>query len=139
MELDRHPAYLTIARIGGDPDRLLDGYRSTSAVMDHVGHDHGLILHAAAPTTEGLLIVNVWPSKDGSEAAAADPRRLAALAHVGLSQQQHRKEHHELERYVVFGGRVGVSSIDPCSDGSEASAASARSANRAARSRSATS
>jgi hypothetical protein len=46
--------------------------------------------------------MNLWPSKDGSEAAAADPRRLAALQNVGLSPHQQRKEHHEVERYVVF-------------------------------------
>jgi hypothetical protein len=102
MTLDRHPAYLTIARIGGHPDRLLDGYRGTAAVMDGVGRDHGLILHAAAATGDGLLIVNLWPSKDGSEAAAADPRRHAALKQVGVSPAHQRKEHHELERYVVF-------------------------------------
>ncbi len=96
-------AYLTLARIDGDPDRLLDDYRRTSHLMDRVGRDHGLILHAGGRTSDGLLIVNLWPSRDGSESAAADPRRLAALQHVGLTPQQQRKEHHELERYVVFG------------------------------------
>jgi hypothetical protein len=96
-------AYLTIARIGGDPDRLLDGYRRTSALMDGVGRDHGLIVHAGARTGDGLLVVNLWPSRDGSEAAAADPRRLAALQDAGLSPDRQRKEHHDLERYVVFG------------------------------------
>jgi hypothetical protein len=60
------------------------------------------IMHAGARTSDGLLIVNLWPSEDDSEAAAADPRRLAALQSVGLSPHQQRKEHHEVERYVVF-------------------------------------
>jgi hypothetical protein len=64
--------------------------------------DHGLILHAGARADDGMLIVNLWPSKDGSESAAADPRRLAALAEAGLSEAHPRKEHHELERYVLF-------------------------------------
>ena len=76
-------AYLTIARIDGDPDRLLDGYRRTAERMDQVGHDHGLVLHAGARTDAGLLIVNLWPSRDGSQAAAADPRRLAAMRQQG--------------------------------------------------------
>lgn len=96
-------AYLTIARISGDPNRLLDGYRATSSLMDQVGHDHGLILHAGARTGDGILIVNLWPSEDGSESAAADPRRLEALQRVGLTPQQQRKEHHHLERYVLLG------------------------------------
>jgi hypothetical protein len=95
-------AYLTIARIDGDPDRLLDGYRRTSELMDRVGHDHGLILHASARTADGLLIVNLWPSQDGSQAAAADPRRLDALRQAEVAPDQQRKEHHELERYVLF-------------------------------------
>ena len=138
MKPDRHPAYITIARIGGEPRELLDGYRSTAAVMDQVGRDHGLILHAAAPTADGLLIVNLWPSKDGSESAAADPRRLASLARVGLRPAQQRKVHHDVERYVVFRD-VGVSAISAASDGSAASADSARSANSSARPRSTTS
>lgn len=59
--------------------RELDGYRATSSLMDQVGLDHGLVLHAGARTSDGIPIVNLWPSKDGSEAAAADPRRIAAL------------------------------------------------------------
>jgi hypothetical protein len=94
--------YLTLARIAGDPERLLAAYRRTSPFMDGVGRDHGLILHAGARTPDGLLLVNLWPSADGSRAAAADPRRLAALADAGIAPDQQRKEHHEVERYVLF-------------------------------------
>jgi hypothetical protein len=94
-------AYLTIARISGDPDHLLADYRRASAVMDQVGQDHGLILHAGAKTEDGLLLVNLWPSRDGSQAAAADPRRLAAIEQAALAPNQFDKEHHELERYFV--------------------------------------
>jgi hypothetical protein len=94
--------YLTIARIGGDPARLLDDYRRSSALMDQVGRDHGLILHAGARTPDGLLIVNLWPSRDGSAAAAADPRRLAALRQAAVGDAQLAKEHHELERCVLM-------------------------------------
>jgi hypothetical protein len=95
-------AYLTIARISGDPAHLLDGYRRTCELMDQVGRDHGLILHAGARTREGLLIVNLWPSKDGSDAAAADPRRLSVLQQEAVSPDQQHKEHHEIERYVLL-------------------------------------
>jgi hypothetical protein len=37
-------AYLTLTRISGDPDRLLDSYRQSATVMDGVGRDRGLIL-----------------------------------------------------------------------------------------------
>ncbi len=96
-------AYLTITRITGDPDRLLAGYRRSSGTMSAVGRDHGLILHSAAKTEEGLLIVNLWPSKDGSEAAARDPRRLGVVREHGLSPERIRPEHHEVADYVIFG------------------------------------
>lgn len=94
--------YLTIARIDGDADDLLDRYRRASGLMDGVGDDHGLIVHASAPTPEGLLIVNVWPSKDASQAAADDPRRQAAAHQEAVALAQQRKEHYEVERCVVF-------------------------------------
>jgi len=96
-------AYLTLSRIVGDPEPLLDGYLRASEVMTEVGRDHGLILHAAAQTEEGLLIVNLWPSSDRSESAARDPRRLAVLREGGVGATQIRPEHHEIVNHVVFG------------------------------------
>jgi hypothetical protein len=95
-------AYLTIARFSGDPDELLHGYRQSAETMAEVGRDHGLILHTAAKTDEGLLVVNLWPSKDGSEAAARDPRRLTVLEQSGLRPDQIQGEHYEVEGYDLF-------------------------------------
>lgn len=94
--------YLTITRICGDPGELLAGYRQSSRTMTEVGRDHGLILHAAAKADEGLLIVNLWPSKDGSEAASRDQRRLGVIAEHGLELSQIRPQHYEVANYVVF-------------------------------------
>jgi hypothetical protein len=94
-------AYLTIARFHGDPDCLLAEYRRSTQVMDEVGHDHGLILHAVAKTDDGLLVVNLWPSKDRSEAATADPRRLAELERVRGGIEQLEREHHEIDRCLI--------------------------------------
>jgi hypothetical protein len=97
-------AYLTIARISGDPDTLLAGYQQSSGQVTEVGRDHGLILHAAAKTDEGLLIVNLWPSKDGSEAAARDQRRRDVIQQHGLKPDDFHREHHEVVGYVLFDG-----------------------------------
>jgi hypothetical protein len=70
-------------------------------VLDGVGHDHGLILNAGAATGDGLLVVNLWTSREGSEAAAGDPRRLAVLARGPVAPGRIRREHHEVERYVI--------------------------------------
>lgn len=69
-------SYLTIARISGDPDTLVDGYRQSSATMTDVGRDHNLILHVAAPTDDGLLIVNLCRvlSAPGPRAPLSDQR-----------------------------------------------------------------
>jgi hypothetical protein len=96
-------AYLSLTRILGEPGRLLEGYRSTDAVMTEVGRTHGLLVHAAAATGEGLLIVNLWPSRAGSEAAAGDPRRLGVLAQLGLGPEDFRREHHDVANHVLFG------------------------------------
>src|SRR5262249_8755618 len=92
---ESHVAYLTIAPISADACRLLAGYRRTSELMDQVGHDHGLVLHAAAEMSNGLLIVNLWPSQAGSEAAANDPRRLAALRRgAARPRNEHQEDQH---------------------------------------------
>jgi hypothetical protein len=68
--------------------------------------EHGPILHAGGRMPDGLLLVNVWPSRDGSEAAAADARRLAALEQEAITPQQLSKELYVLERcYLPARGR----------------------------------
>jgi hypothetical protein len=92
-------AFLTIARIPGDGAALLERYRGYEPVMTQVGREHGLLVHAVATTAEGLLQVNLWPSREGSEAAAADPRRLDVVRRVNV--EIHR-EHHDVPHYVLF-------------------------------------
>ena len=95
-------AYLTINRISGDPDELLAGYRRTAETMAGVGRDHGLIFHAVAKTEDGLMITNLWPSKEGSEAASRDGRRLAVVADHGLEPGQMSPQHFDVEELIVF-------------------------------------
>ena len=94
--------YLTLARFSGDGDRLLAEYRKYADVMSGVGRDHGLILHAGAKTDDGFLIVNLWSSKEGSEAAARDPRRLSVIERAMIGPNQIRREHHEVAQVVFF-------------------------------------
>ena len=89
-------AYLTIARFSGDGDQLLAEYRKYSGVMSEVGRDHGLIVHAAAGTDSGFLVVNLWPSKGASEAAARDPRRLDVIEEARITPDQIHREHHDV-------------------------------------------
>jgi mannose-6-phosphate isomerase-like protein (cupin superfamily) len=95
-------AYLTVTRFSGAGDQLLAEYRKHSNVMSGVGRDHGLIVHAGAKTDSGFLIVNLWPSKERSEAAARDPRRLSVVEQAEISPDQIRREHQEVAHFVVF-------------------------------------
>lgn len=95
-------AYLSLARFTGDPDVLLATYAHSEPTMTAVGRDHGLLVHAAARTDEGLFLVNLWPSADGSKSAAADPRRQGRIQATGLRPDQFSREHHELAQVVLF-------------------------------------
>lgn len=78
-------SYLTIARISGDPDTLVDGYRQSSATMTDVGRDHNLILHVAAPTDDGLLIVNlcrVLHQRPGASGAPVGSTSVPTSSHA---------------------------------------------------------
>ena len=86
--------YLTIMRIKGDPDELEGTYEQFSDALEEVGRDHGLILHAAAKSEDGLLVTNLWPSKQESEAASEDPRRLQALGQAQLDPSQIERQHY---------------------------------------------
>jgi hypothetical protein len=94
--------YLTIARISGDPDELVEGYLSGLPVMNGVGRDHGLRVHVGAVADEGFVIVNLWPEREASEAAARDSRRAAQLAATGLRPDSITREHHAVTQAVVF-------------------------------------
>ena len=96
MERIDKGGYLTIARINGDPAALRAMYERTTDVMAQVGEDHGLILHAAAMTDEGLMMVNLWPSAEESEAAAQDPRRIEALRASGVKPEYTSRDHYEV-------------------------------------------
>ena len=64
---------LTIIELKGDPDELLQIKREvTDPVMSRKAPEYGGISHVAAKTPDGLLIVNLWESEEGSEQALQD-------------------------------------------------------------------
>lgn len=70
--------------------------------MDSVGLAHRIVLNAAARTPDGMVIVNLWPTRERSEAASRDSRRAEAMAALALDPSQIAPEHYDLERYRVF-------------------------------------
>ena len=94
-------AYLTLIRIPGDADELFKTqYEKMSSVMSRVGPENGQLSHVAAKTDEGLLIVNLWESKEGSEAASRDPEvqqaQQSATQESGISREDVRYEHYDV-------------------------------------------
>ena len=48
------------------------------------------------------MVLNLWPSREGSEAAARDPRRSAVVGQARIGSDDVRREHHEVADYIVF-------------------------------------
>jgi hypothetical protein len=77
---------LTIINVPGDPEALLAAKREhMDPVMRVKGPHYGGILHVTARSEEGLVIVNLWDSPEGSDAAFADPDVAAATAGLQAS------------------------------------------------------
>jgi hypothetical protein len=114
VEIDRNPVftrmrketqmssgYMTVMKISGDPEELVERYGQSAEIMADVGRDHGLILHAAARTDDGLMVVNLWPSSEESEAASRDQRRIAEVTRHDLDGRQISRDHYELENLQI--------------------------------------
>jgi len=66
---------LTIMRATGDSDELLAAKRDhIDPVMERKAGEYGNIFHVAARTPDGMVVLNLWESEDGSEQAAKIPR-----------------------------------------------------------------
>jgi hypothetical protein len=48
------------------------------------------------------VTVNLWPSKEPSEAAGRDPRRLQVLEQLDVDPNAISHEHHEVAHFEVF-------------------------------------
>jgi hypothetical protein len=98
-------AYLSLTRFAGKPDALLATYKRFEPTMTAVGRDHSLLVHLAARTDAGLVVMNLWTSPKGSRTASQDPRRLAALRGSGLTAEQIEREHYDVDHYVLLASR----------------------------------
>ena len=94
---------LTIIRTPGDPDRLLAMKREhVDPVMERKGGQYGHILHAAARGPDGLVVVNLWESEEGSERAFQDPeiqRAREAMQESGAASGPPEISHYEVVDY----------------------------------------
>ncbi len=94
---------LTVIRTPGDPDELLAAKREhIDPVMEQKAGQYGNIMHAAARGPDGMVIVNLWESEEGSEQAAQDPElqeAREAMRQTGAATGPPDVEHYEVEDY----------------------------------------
>jgi hypothetical protein len=97
-------AYLSMIRIPGDADELLESvYPGMNERMSRLAPKHGIISHVAAKTDEGLLVINLWESKEGSEAVAREPEIQQARQESPVDQEQVRFEHYDVANIHIPG------------------------------------
>lgn len=94
---------LTIMRASGDPDDLLAAKREhIDPVIERRAGEFGNIFHVAARTSDGMMVLNLWESAEGSEQAAQDPEIQAAreaMAQSGAAEGPPQVEHYEVEDF----------------------------------------
>jgi hypothetical protein len=86
--------YVSIFTVPGDPDELIARKREhMDPVAGRVAPTHGGIAHIAAKTDEGLLIINLWETREGGDSAAQDPEMQAARQAAGMPAPAGRKQY----------------------------------------------
>ncbi len=94
---------LTIMRTPGDPERLLAVKREhIDPVMESKAGEYGNLFHVAAYAPDGMVVVNLWESEEGSERAFQDPevqRAQDAMRESGAATGQPEFLHYEVVDY----------------------------------------
>ena len=68
-------AVLTMFKIPGDPDDLLPRMKETiDPIVEPVARENGAIEHIKCRADDGVLIVNLWETLEGSEKTAEQVR-----------------------------------------------------------------
>ncbi len=94
---------LTIIRAFGDPDALLASKREhIDPVMKRKADQYGHLLHIAARGDDGLVVINLWESEEGSQQAWEDPElqeAREAAGRNGASTGETAFEHYQVADY----------------------------------------
>ncbi len=99
---------LTIIRTSGNPDELMKSKREhIDPVMQRKAEEYGHLVHIAARSDDGLVVINLWESEEGSQRAWEDPELQEAREAAGRNGASTGKttfEHYEVEDYRQGGG-----------------------------------
>ncbi len=99
---------LTIIRTQGDPDQLLAAKREhIDPVASQKAGQYGHILHLAARAPDGMVVINLWESEEGSEQAFHDPdieQARQAMQDSGAAAGPPEITHYEVVDYRPSNG-----------------------------------
>ena len=94
---------LTIIRTSGDPDELLASKREhIDPVMKRKADQYGHLLHITTRADDGLVVINLWQSEEGSQQPWEDPEiqeARQAAERNGASTGETTFEHYQVEDY----------------------------------------
>jgi hypothetical protein len=91
---------LTIIELKGDTDAILAQKRENDSVIESAASENGGIFHVAARSDDGLILVNLWDSAEGSDAVAEKPEVQQAIERMGsVVQGPPTRTHYEVEDY----------------------------------------
>jgi hypothetical protein len=93
---------LTIMRLKGDPEELLQTkQQKLDPVAQPKAREYGGISQAVAKTSDGLLMVNLWESEEGSDAMRQDSEldQMLRESMMQVADGPPEVEHYELVDY----------------------------------------
>jgi hypothetical protein len=95
-------AFVTTFRINGDPDELLKFKQEVmDPVVEPAARENGIVEHITCRTDDGLVVVNIWETLEGSE-KTAEAARAAAEGHGNTDARPSDWQSYEIvERVVV--------------------------------------
>ena len=77
-------AVISMMRMSGDTDELVQKLEGIRDVGRRLAPKHGGLGTIAAKTDDGILVINLWENEEGRHAMAEEPEVLEALQAAGL-------------------------------------------------------
>ena len=96
-------AVLTTFKVKGDPDELI-GFKKEQLdpIFEPAARANGVIEHIACRADDGIVIVNIWETLEGSERTAEEVRpKLQEAAGENAPQQSDWQSYEIVQRVVA--------------------------------------
>jgi hypothetical protein len=95
---------LTVIKVKGDTDALIDAMKGAEEVFERKAPELGMIFSCRAKTDDGVMVVNLWPDEESSEKAFQDPEIQEALSKFNAaSDGPSDRNHYEVFDYRLIG------------------------------------